>query len=95
EVGACSRIGQTKPTSRNGVLAWWLANQPGLWVQTAVAGMASSTLITQGLRIDAALALGAQRDPASSQTYLTICLQAIEVARLEVEAQMRQRNSEE
>ncbi len=61
----------------------------------AVAGISQSLLITQGLRIDEALNLALSQHPDINQQYLIICLQAIEAARLEVEARMRAQKSQE
>ncbi len=83
------------PSSREGAIAWALANQPSLWIQTAIAGISQSLLVTQGLRIDAALNLALMQHPEIDQLYLLICLQAIEVARLDVEARMRAAKSQE
>ncbi len=81
------------PTTREGALAWALANQPDFWSQTAIAGISQSMLVTQGLRIDAALSFALSQHPDINQLYLIICLQAIEVSRLEVEARMRANKS--
>lgn len=76
-------------------MAWSLANQPDFWSQTAIAGMSQSMLITQGLRVDAALSFALSQHPEINQLFLIICLQAIEAARLKVEGEMRAQKSKE
>lgn len=82
------------PTSKEGTIAWQLASQPGLWMQTAIAGVASSALVTQGLRMEAALEQARTLYPGASLFHIHICLEHIEAARLKVEAKMRARPPE-
>lgn len=93
--GSFCPMRENAPYTREGALAWTLANQPALWSQTAIAGISQSLLVTQGLRIDAALTVALSQYPDIDQLYLIICLQAIEVSRLDVEARMRNAKSQE
>ncbi len=77
------------PISREGGIAWHLASQPALWAQTAIAGMSSAALITQGLRYEEALSQAERFYPDADLMHIKVCLEHIESNRLSAEAEVR------